>query len=157
MTGFGGLIGDAKITILEVNFYSYQREKKSAPKSSQKYLPEGEENEIVIQNVRVYEMFGKKKFYTEDITAQEISGLGIEMEIKNNTRYVQRFQVGCCIYDPMGETKYKKNVYFEIDSGCLLQQRFSLNKSATLKLCRGKWKSQIWVCDKKIKRFFNIL
>lgn len=163
MAGLGNnllkiLGGDTNLSLITVQLGGSQGSTGKGNKHNDDYFPNSKKEEIKVEKVRMYTEKGKEKIYTENIYVKSINGFGIEIQIANHTRYTKSVRCGCCVYDPDGCTKFKKNANVEVKAKHTLQHRFFVRKEEAIKLERGRYKVQVWMGSEKIGKIsFNVM
>ena len=110
---------------------------------------------ITLKKIRLYCTGAKGKVFTTEIPKLLTHNIGIEVVIKNNTSQIQNVKLGCCIYDESGNnTVFNRTFWPKVKPYTKLTENIFVDATAFSKMKKGKYKSQFWINDKKVKKIF---
>ncbi len=120
-------------------------------------LQQSHKSFLELTSIRLYSTGVKGKVYTSVFHKAINHNFGIELIIKNNTNQSQKVKIGWCIYNDKGKTLMNGTFYEKIVANTSFKKDFYVSESDFKKLSVGKYKSQFWLNDKKVrKEFFTV-
>lgn len=114
---------------------------------------------VSLKTIKLYCTGAKGKVYTTTFYKNLNKDFGIEVVIKNNTPKIQPVKLGHCIYDKSGKnTISAKTFSLKVNPHSTFKKDILVDVKTFKTMKPGKYKSQLWLNDKRIQRvFFTVL